>query len=143
MQSRKKIVADRYASTVYSLWLEEAINKGEIENLPRGFDLYDRMNRDAISECTWIGASGGQVDELKETQAAVLRIKSGLSTYEIECARLGYDFRDIFEQQAGEKEVMEELNLDFNADPTKPGTMSGERGADGAAKPANNDNEEE
>lgn len=130
MQSRKKVVADRYAGAVYSLWLEEAINKGEIKSLPAGFNFYEGQNKDAITASTWIGASRGQVDELKETQAAVLRIKAGLSTYEIESARLGYDFRDLFEQQASEKEQMEELGLSFNVDPTKSGTMSSQRGGD-------------
>lgn len=128
MQSRKKVVADRYASLVYTLWLEEAINKGEITSLPRNFDYYAGQNKDAISASMWIGASRGQIDELKETQAAVMRIKSCLSTYEIEAARLGYDFRDLFEQQASEMSQMASLGLQFNPDPTKGGTMSSERG---------------
>ena len=86
------------------------------------------------------------MDELKETQAAVLRIKSGLSTYEIEASRLGYDFRDLFEQQASEKDQMEELCLSFNVDPTKGGTMSSERdennGRAGNDAPADEDEEE-
>lgn len=127
MQSRKKVVADRYASSVYSLWLEEAVNKGQIDSLPKGFNFYDGQNKDALCAAMWIGAGRGQVDELKETQAAVMRIKAGLSTYEIEASRLGFDFRDLFEQQASEKEQMEELGLSFNVDPTKGGTMSSER----------------
>lgn len=144
MQSRKKVVADRYASTVYTLWLEEAVNKGLITSLPKGFNFYDGQNKDALSASMWIGASRGQVDELKETQAAVLRIKAGLSTYEIEASRLGHDFRDLFEQQASEKEQMEELGLAFNVDPTKSGTMSSERGENnGSAGSAPNADEEE
>lgn len=93
----------------------------------------------------WIGASRGQIDELKETQAAVMRIKAGLSTYEIEASRLGFDFRDLFEQQASEKEQMEELGLSFNADPTKDGTLSSQRGGneDNANGNAGGDDEEE
>jgi lambda family phage portal protein len=145
MQSRKKVVADRYAGHVYSLWLEEAINKGQITSLPRGFDYYAGQNKDAISASMWIGASRGQIDELKETQAAVMRIKAGLSTYEIEASRLGFDFRDLFEQQASEKEQMEELGLSFNADPTKDGTLSSQRGGneDNANGNAGGEDEEE
>ncbi len=127
MQARKKVVADRYASTAYSLWLEEAINKGEITSLPRNFNFYEGQNKDAICASTWIGASRGQVDELKETQAAVLRIKSGLSTYEEECAKLGRDFRDVFEQRATEQEALAELGLSLDLEPTKSGTLSSER----------------
>lgn len=144
MQSRKKVVADRYAGYAYSLWLEEAINKGQMTTVPSGFDFYAGQNKDAITASTWIGASRGQIDELKETQAAAMRIKSGLSTYEIEASRLGYDFRDLFEQQASEQEQMQELGLNFNVDPTKGGTMSSQRGGqDTNSSDANNDNEEE
>lgn len=123
MQGRKKIVADRFANHVYALWLEEEINAGNIP-LPRGMGaeiFYDPVKREALCACDWIGASRGQIDELKETQAAVMRIKSGLSTYEKECARLGDDFRRIFAQQAREQRLMEKLGLTFQMDATKEG----------------------
>lgn len=123
MQSRKKIVADRFATTIYSLWLEEEINAGNIP-LPPGKgpeSFYDPIFREAYSACDWIGASRGQIDEMKETQAAILRIKSGLSTYEKEAARLGEDFRRIFRQRAREERMMGELGLSFDTDPQKPG----------------------
>jgi lambda family phage portal protein len=123
MQSRKKVVADRFANHVYRLWLEERINAGAIP-LPRGAGpeiFYDPIKRAALTSCEWIGASRGQIDELKETQAAVMRIKSGLSTYEKECARLGEDFRRVFAQQAREKHLMERYGISFNTEATKPG----------------------
>lgn len=121
MQSRKKAVADRFATFVYQLWLEEEINAGNIP-LPPGKDrtwFYEPLVKDAISACSWIGASRGQIDELKETQAAMLRIKGGLSTYEAESARLGQDFRDTFAQRARENKLMEKLNLSFSLDAEK------------------------
>lgn len=128
MQSRKRHVADRIANAVYSLWLEEAISEGHITSMPRKApDFYEGMNKDAYCRASWIGASTGQVDEMKETQAAVLRIKSGLSTYETECAKLGTDFREVFEQAAREKSRMDALGLEFDTTPTKGGTLSAER----------------
>ena len=59
---------------------------------------------------------------MKETQAAVLRVTSGLSTREIECAKLGNDYREIFEQLLREKKAADAAGLDFNTAPTKPGT---------------------
>jgi capsid protein len=56
------------------------------------------MMFDALSKCDWIGAGRDQIDELKETQAAVLRIKYGLSTHEDELARLGKDWRKVYPQ---------------------------------------------
>jgi lambda family phage portal protein len=142
MQSRKKIVADRYATFAFSLWLEEAINKGEIKSLPKGFNFYEGQNKDAICNCSWIGASRGQVDELKETQAAVMRIKAGLSTTAQEAAKLGLDWRDLYEQLATEQAVAEELGLDLNLDPAKGGSVTNDSGDDGdeaaPTKPAAN-----
>ena len=135
MQSRKKSVADRFATMVYTLWLEEEINAGKIP-LPPGMGpeaFYDPVYREALCCCDWIGASRGQIDELKETQAAVMRINSGLSTYEKEAARLGEDYRRIFRQRSRENRLMKTLKLEFAPQATKPGqndaqnTMRGEQ----------------
>lgn len=122
MQAKKKIIADRFATSIYALWLEEAINMGEIP-LPKGASpdwFYEGLNKEALIRCEWIGASRGQIDELKETQAAVLRISAGLSTYEKEMSRNGDDFRRVFAQRARENKLMESLDLEFNTQATKP-----------------------
>lgn len=117
MQARKKMCADRFASMIYRLWLEEALNKRAIESLPARFRgtnmdwLYQGQNLDAISNCEWIGASRGQIDELKETQAAVLRLKYNLSTDEDELSRLGKDWRAVKRQRKREKAMDEEFGL--------------------------------
>lgn len=104
MQSRKRIVADAFASSVYRLWLEEAINQGKLESFPASeaamlySDGYLNLMFDALASCVWIGAARGQIDELKETQAAVLRIKYGLSTHEDELSRMGKDWRQVYSQ---------------------------------------------
>ena len=113
MQSQKKIVADEFANTVWRLWLEEAVNKNMLESFPasEAGTLYTKghlnMMFDALSQADWIGAARGQIDELKETQAAVLRIKYGLSTHEDELSRLGKDWRKVFEQKEREQADME------------------------------------
>jgi lambda family phage portal protein len=129
MQAKKKMVADRYASSIYSLWLEEALQMGELP-LPAGVKrdtfFYQGQNKDAICNAGWIGANRGQIDELKETQAAVMRIKAGLSTYEVETARMGSDFREVFAQRAREDALIESYGLDFNADPSQGSAQGGE-----------------
>lgn len=123
MQSRKKTVADRLATHIYTLWLEEEINAGNIP-LPSGKgkeSFYDPVFREAYCNCTWIGASRGQIDELKETQAAVMRIRAGLSTYELEANRLGLDWRVLFEQRAREDRLIEKYGLEFTQDAKRPG----------------------
>lgn len=127
MQSRKRMVADRFASHIFRLWLEETMNKGEIESLPRRApSWYEGLNAEAYTACEWIGASRGQVDELKETQAAVLRLKNNLSTHEDEMARLGKDFRKTFAQRQREKDEMEERGLLVEEDGKMMNAVTGE-----------------
>lgn len=113
MQSRKKMVADRFAGMIYRLWFEEAVNKGDIESMNARSvpNMYEGLNMEAFTNAQWIGAGRGQIDELKETQAAILRIKNRLSTYEQEIARMGEDYRPIFRQIAREQGEMEELEI--------------------------------
>lgn len=128
MQSRKKVVADRFATMIYILWLEEEINRPDsMIPLPPNFNFYDPYQRAALTSCEWIGASRGQIDEMKETQAAILRINAGLSTYQAECARLGEDFRAVFKQRSREQRMMTELGLSFDAQATKPGANDAQK----------------
>ena len=110
MQSLKKTVADTTANFIYRLWLEEAINYNQLECLRRRNVplFYDGLNAEAYSRCEWIGAGQGQIDPLKETQAAVLRVKNGFSTKEYEIARLyGADWRDVTRQIKRERDLDE------------------------------------
>jgi len=114
MNAQKKMAADTMANFIYRLWLEEAISKNQIEVLKRPNipNWYEGLNAEAYSHCQWIGAAQGQVDELKETQAAILRMKSGLSTQEYEVARAhGGDWREVNRQMQREKRMREELGL--------------------------------
>lgn len=127
MAAVKKMMADRFATSVYQLWLEEAISSGELP-LPAGVKknfFYKGQNKDAISACSWIGASKGQIDELKETQAAVMRINTGLSTYEDEANRLGKDWREVFEQRSREQKYAEKLGILLNPNASKSDGMGG------------------
>lgn len=136
MQSRKKVVADYIASQIYALWLEEAWNKGELP-LPRNApNFYEGMNKEAYCACTWIGASRGQVDELKETQAAVMRINSHLSTLEDEAGKLGKDWRELLQQKAREKKYADKLGLSLEPVPAvKPGGNAAKNTMDNGTNP--------
>lgn len=112
MQARKRMVADRFASNIYRLWLEEAINKGEITTVGKNApSFYEGLNADAYCKSEWIGASRGQIDELKETQAAVLRLDNNLSTLEDELGRMGKDWRASIRQRKREKTMLEAAGL--------------------------------
>lgn len=128
MQARKKTCADRLAWFAYTLWVEEELTRGDsLPNLPgksrnatrRAF--YAPLGREAFCRATWIGASAGQTDEMKETQAAIMRMNSGLSTLEQECGRLGRDYREVLRQKAREQRLAGELGVVLKQDATKQG----------------------
>jgi len=143
MASRKKQVADRFATIIFRLWLEEAISRGQIESA-KGIKIYDaavpgqkygRLNLkfDALSRCEWIGASRGQIDEAKETEAAIARINACLSTAEDELARLGKDWRKVFRQIKREQEMRRALGI------VAPGLESKAAAATPSTAPSDND----
>jgi lambda family phage portal protein len=112
MASKKKLVADGFANHVYSLWLEEAINKGRLTTVKASDpNFYEGLNKEAYCRAEWIGAGVTQIDELKETQAAALRIKYNLSTMQEETARLGKDWRRVLRQREKEQKLLIEAGL--------------------------------
>ncbi len=127
MQGRKAMIADRFATMVFRLWYEEMWNAGAFTTLPvNAIDIYEPMVLDALTTCEWIGAARGQIDELKETQAAGLRLKSNLSTFEDELGRQGKDYRKVFAQIAREKKLMEELDIAPILDDNMMNAVSGD-----------------
>lgn len=124
LQGRKKAVADKFATDIFRLWFEEQLNAGAFNDvLPANApNFYEGLNADAYCACSWIGAPRGQIDELKETQAAIARIEAGLSTYEKECARFGDDFREVFRQRKREQNMIDGMELKLSTDGGK-GTL--------------------
>lgn len=128
MMARKKFVADRFANEVYALWLEEIMNGNGLP-MPRNYDyrvFYAPWGKDALTACDWTGSGRGQIDEMKETQAAVIRIAAGLSTYEIEIAKFGGDWRKVFRQRSREQKFADELELILSLSSEKTNSVSGQ-----------------
>ncbi len=148
MQTRKKEVADRMANYIFRLWLEEAINQDQIESYPaRDAGLlytngHQNLMFDALTQADWIGASRGQIDELKETQAAVLRIKYGLSTHEDELSRLGKDWRKVYAQLQREATERDERGIELYEDNSVNAASGTPREADDNDKDGANAKEE-
>jgi lambda family phage portal protein len=103
--ARRKWLATQWANPVFELWLEEAVNRGEID----APDFYE--NRQAYCRCEWIGPGRGWVDPMKEAQAAGERMRTRVSTLERECAEQGLDVEEVLEQQATENAMAEALGL--------------------------------
>lgn len=135
MSARKRFIADRFANWVFQLWAEEDLNAGNAP-LPRNYDfrvLYTSQGytnsivKEALLACEWVGAGRGQIDELKETQAALLRINGGLSTHESEIAKQGGDWRKVFRQIAREQKLAKEYGIDFSLAAEKSGAASSQQ----------------
>ena len=136
MSARKAMVADQFASQCFIVWLEEELNNGRIEAMklaPNAPNFYEGLNKEWYCRCDWLGSGSAQIDELKETQAAILRIEKGLSTYEIEIGKLhGTDYREHFHQIAKERGLLTELDIEF-------GESNAINAASGRVGPANTD----
>ena len=101
---RREWLADDFCRPVFELWLTEAVALGRIS--APGF-LTDPIIRQAYLRSEWIGPSQGQLDPVKEVQAATMAIASGLSTGEAEATKLnGSDFRSNVDRLAVENELL-------------------------------------
>lgn len=128
MLVRKRRVADRFAGFVLRLWFEEMVNAGGLETMKFSKlpNMYEPLMLDAYTQADWIGAALGQIDELKETQAAALRLKYNLSTLEDEIARTGKDWRKVLIQREKEQKELEARGLLVETDDNMMNAASGE-----------------
>ena len=82
---RRHWLVKDFCEPVYELWLTEAVALGRIK--APGF-LTDPLIRRAYLRAEWIGPSQGQLDPVKEVNAAVVAIENGLSTREAEAIKI-------------------------------------------------------
>lgn len=109
MSRLRSIFVWSFAQPCYAAILEDAFDAGLIE-VPRGApDFYDMPH--AYVQAQWIGPPRGYIDPVKEIQAAVLRIKARMSTFERETAEQGGDIDQDWPQLAMEAEWMSDLGL--------------------------------
>ena len=82
---RREWLVGNFCQPVYEEWLTEAVLKGRIK-APGFFD--DPAIRAAWCGSEWYGDCQGQLDPLKEANAAKVRVEEGFSTREREAAEL-------------------------------------------------------
>ena len=109
MMARRKLGPARFGENVVALWLEEAIDKGEIKLPPGAPDFYEA--RAAYCRGRWIGPPKGSIDPLKETKADELELDTGGLTYEDYCAARGVDWQEQLEQIAYEQQFRASLGI--------------------------------
>lgn len=95
--------ASNFCQPIYEEWLNEAVALGRVK-APGYFD--DPVLRKAYSWAEWTGPSQGQLDPVKEVNAAVLRVQHGFSTHQKETAELtGEDYDLNIRQLQREEEL--------------------------------------
>lgn len=94
--------AASFCQPIYTEWLSEAVARGRI-SAPGFFD--DPVIKAAYCRADWVPDAHGQLDPLKEVNAAKVRVDEGFSTREREAAELtGMRFGTIVNQRAKEEE---------------------------------------
>lgn len=105
---RREWLTDDFCRPVYELWLTEAVARGRI---PAPGFLTDPTIRQAYLASEWIGPSQGQLDPIKEVEAAVIAIAHGLSTHEAEGIRInGSEYAANVDKLAVENELLRKAN---------------------------------
>ncbi|MGN0885793.1 MAG: phage portal protein [Candidatus Spyradenecus sp.] len=106
---RRDWMVCNFCQPVYEEWLTEAILKGRIQ-APGFFD--DPAIRAAWCGAEWYGDCQGQLDPLKEANAAKVRVEEGFSTREREAAELtGMRYESIHAIRAREEAMRREDGL--------------------------------
>lgn len=107
---QKTAVCGRLGRIIYSLWLEESIDKGVVE-IPRGApDFY--TGKSAYTACSFIGAGRVSVDPLKQAKSDELELDMGVGTLEDSAARRGRDYEEVMDQLKREKEMLKDRGLE-------------------------------
>jgi lambda family phage portal protein len=114
-----QLVSGFYQPTFES-WLPMAILTGQIELPPR------MTVQDVLEAVLWTPRGWDWVDPYKDVQASVSAIRSGLSTYQRECAKRGLDWRKVFAQRAAEDAEAKKLNLALDLTTSGAGGIQGE-----------------
>jgi lambda family phage portal protein len=106
---RRTEFSNNFASPMYAVWLQEAMDKGELP-LPSGApDFVEAAT--AYARCGWLGPARGWIDPVKEKAGAVMGMDAGLSTLMSEAAEQGNDWEEVLDQRSIEVKKFKELGL--------------------------------
>lgn len=116
-RKRREWFSTNFTQIVYEEWLNEAYLLGRIEL--KNYRVDPLMDK-AWTQAQWNGPSQGQIDPLKEANAAVIRINNGLSTRSRETAELnGGDFEQNIRILSNENKLANEKGVNLNGQTNK------------------------
>ena len=108
-KGRRAWLASMFCQPIYEAWLEEAISIGDVI-APGFFD--DPLLRAAWAGAEWVGDAPGQIDPLKEIEAAIKRIDATVSDRTTETLELrGGDWFDVVERLSMEQKLIDERQI--------------------------------
>lgn len=108
--ARRTWLATHFCQVVYEEWLTHAVTIGRLH--APGFLSGDPRVRAAYAGSVWIGPAPGQIDPLKEIEAAGRRIDIGVSSLAREAAALsGIDWETELHQQIKEARLRQAAGL--------------------------------
>ena len=100
---------DDFCQPIYEIWLAEAVARGRIQ--APGF-FVDPLVREAWCGTRWIGPIQGQIDPLKESNAAVIQITHGIKTHEQITREMGGgDWNDNVQLLKREMELLKDAGV--------------------------------
>lgn len=103
-------LARDFCQPIFEAWLSEAVAKGRIQ--APGF-FTDPLVHKAYCGAKWCGPTQGQLDPVKEANAAVIRMENGLSTHATEAHELtGSNFFANIRQLRDENKLIKEAFTD-------------------------------
>ncbi|MDR7318906.1 phage portal protein [Brevibacillus nitrificans] len=116
---RRAWMAADFCQPVYEEWFAEAVSKGRID-APGIFD--DPILFKAYTRAEWHGPSQGQLDPVKEANAAVIRVENGFSTRQREAAELtGSEYESNIRQLSYEMHIRDQYGLTMDASAQRGG----------------------
>ena len=115
---RREWLANDFCQPIYEEFLAEAVAKGRI-HAPGFFD--DPIIRKAYAKAEWNGPTQGQLDPLKEVNAAAKRVEEGFSTRTRETIELtGGDFFANHNLRVQEEKIRSEAGFNVVKQQSEP-----------------------
>lgn len=131
-RNRRAWLARNFCQLVYENWLTEAVAIGRVQ--APGF-FRDYRVRQAYLGSIWIGDAPGQIDPLKEVNAADKRLDLGLTTLDEETVLItGGDFDRNYPRIKKERQMLKQIGMWV---PKQEGAPAGASG--GASRPDDED----
>lgn len=109
VRARRAMFVRQFCEPIYELWMDEAVASGRLY-APGYFE--DDIIRAAYQRSVWYGPAMGQIDPLKEANAAVVKVNNLMSSRTKETAEIaGEDFGELVEQLKREEQIIAEGGL--------------------------------